>query len=174
MARLNRFLALGLSAVVGAKSDEFSWKGLGSKLAFHSRRLTVETYTGSGPVRLVQVNAPWDTISDGRKPRPKIYESEPGTSHRRGTKVVVAGHPPDVRREYTFSQVKDLRWFLIGGGHKIGHSFFGLKRFFLGVEAGRITPAGRRNGHRASVLTQKISKVKCDTSVHAGVRRHSS
>jgi hypothetical protein len=40
IARLNRFLSLGLSAVVGAKSDEFSWKGLGSKLAFHSRRLT--------------------------------------------------------------------------------------------------------------------------------------
>src|SRR5207249_1857876 len=53
-ARLNRFLSLGLSAVVGAKSDEFSWKGLGSKLAFHSRRLVVETYTGSGPVRRVE------------------------------------------------------------------------------------------------------------------------
>jgi len=57
-ARLNRFLALGLSAVVGAKSDEFSWKGLGSKLAFHSRRLTVETFTGSGPVRRVEINEP--------------------------------------------------------------------------------------------------------------------
>src|SRR5438552_10268336 len=55
-ARLNRFLALGLSAVVGAKSDEFSWKGLGSKLAFHSRRLTVVTFTGSGPVRRVEVS----------------------------------------------------------------------------------------------------------------------
>jgi hypothetical protein len=106
-ARLSRFLALGLSAVVGAKSDEFSWKGLGSKLAFHSRRLTVETYTGSGPVRRVEVNAPWETISNGKKPRPKIYESDPSPSHKCGTKVTVAGHPPDVRREYTFSQVKD-------------------------------------------------------------------
>ncbi len=107
VARLNRFLALGLSAVVGAKSDEFSWKGLGSKLAFHSRRLTVETYTGSGPVRRVEVNAPWETICDGRKPRPKIYESDPSSSHKRGTKVTVAGHPPDVRRDFAFSQVKD-------------------------------------------------------------------
>src|SRR5450759_1810147 len=73
-SRLSRFLSLGLSAVVGEKSDEFAWKGLGSKLAFHSRRLTVETYTGQGPVRRVEVNAPWDTITDGRKPRPKIYE----------------------------------------------------------------------------------------------------
>lgn len=106
-ARLNRFLSLGLSAIVGAKSDEFSWKGLGSKLAFHSRRLTVETYTGSGPVRRIEVNAPWETISAGRKPKPKIYESEPSPGQKRGTKVTVAGHPPDVRREYTFSQVKD-------------------------------------------------------------------
>jgi hypothetical protein len=29
LTRLHRFLALGVSAVVGAKSDEFSWKGLG-------------------------------------------------------------------------------------------------------------------------------------------------
>ncbi|MEW6114290.1 MAG: ATP-binding protein [Thermodesulfobacteriota bacterium] len=106
-ARLNRFLSLGLSAVVGAKSDEFSWKGLGSKLAFHSRRVVVETYTGSGPVRRVEVNASWETISAGRRPKPRIYESQPGPSQRRGTKVTVAGHPPDVRREYSFSQVKD-------------------------------------------------------------------
>lgn len=107
VARLNRFLALGLSAVVGGTSDEFSWKGLGSKLAFHSRRLTVETFTGSDPVRRVEVNAPWETISNGKKPKPKIYESESSSTHKRGTKVIVAGHPPDVRREYSFSQVKD-------------------------------------------------------------------
>jgi len=107
LARLNRFLALGLSAVVGVKADEFSWKGLGAKLAFHSRRLLVETYTGSGPVRRVEVNAPWETINAGRKPRPKIYESEPLPNQRTGTKVQVAGHPPDVRREYSFAQIKD-------------------------------------------------------------------
>jgi len=30
--RLDRFLGLGLSAIVGQQADEFSWKGLGSKL----------------------------------------------------------------------------------------------------------------------------------------------
>ena len=30
--RLDRFLGLGFSAIVGRQSDEFSWKGLGSKL----------------------------------------------------------------------------------------------------------------------------------------------
>src|SRR5437868_15125581 len=29
--RLDRFLGLGLSAVVGEQTDEFGWKGLGSK-----------------------------------------------------------------------------------------------------------------------------------------------
>ncbi|MGA2219075.1 MAG: ATP-binding protein [Terracidiphilus sp.] len=107
LGRLNRFLALGLSAVVGVKSDEFSWKGLGSKLAFHSRRLTVETYTGSKPVRKVEVNAPWETIKNGKKPKPRIYESDPLPQQKPGTKVLVAGHPPDIRREYTFSEIKD-------------------------------------------------------------------
>jgi hypothetical protein len=107
LARLNRFLSLGLSAVVGVKADEFSWKGLGAKLAFHSRRLLVETYTGAGPVRRVEVNTPWETINAGRKPRPKIYESDPSPNQRTGTKIQVAGHPPDVRREYSFAQIKD-------------------------------------------------------------------
>jgi len=106
-SRLYRFLSLGLSAVVGAKSDEFAWKGLGSKLAFRSRRLLVETYTGEGPMRKVEVNAPWDTIMAGRKPKAKVYESDAPSGTRRGTKVTVYGHPPDVRREFTWREVKD-------------------------------------------------------------------
>lgn len=42
--RLDRFLGLGLSAIVGQKSDEFSWKGLGSKLSYQSKRVEIETY----------------------------------------------------------------------------------------------------------------------------------
>jgi hypothetical protein len=107
IARLNRFLTLGLSAVVGAKSDEFSWKGLGAKLAFHSRRFVVETWTGEGPTRRVEVNTPWETIMAGNKPRPRIYESAPTARNRPGTKVIVYGHPPDVQREFSFREVKD-------------------------------------------------------------------
>lgn len=106
-ARLNKFLSLGLSAVVGETSDEFGWKGLGSKLAFYSRRLVVETYTGNGPVRKVEVNAPWETITAGRKPKPRIYESEPAPKDKPGTKIVVYGHPPDVRSEFSFAQIRD-------------------------------------------------------------------
>jgi len=32
--RLDKFLNLGLSTIVGLKSDEFSFKGMGSKLAY--------------------------------------------------------------------------------------------------------------------------------------------
>ncbi len=47
--RLDRFLALGLSATIGQKSDEFSWKGLGSKLAYQSQRVEIETYRANAP-----------------------------------------------------------------------------------------------------------------------------
>jgi hypothetical protein len=36
--RLDRFLNLGLSTIVGLKGDEFSFKEMGSKLAYQSRR----------------------------------------------------------------------------------------------------------------------------------------
>lgn len=106
-ARLNKFLSLGLSAVVGEKSDEFGWKGIGSKLSFYARRLVVETYTGQGKMYKVEVNAPWETLTVGRKPRPRIFETDPTSKDHQGTKVTVFGHPPDVRREYTFTEVKD-------------------------------------------------------------------
>ena len=62
-ARLNRFLSLGISTIVGEKSDEFAWKGLGSKMAFHSSRLEVITYTGEAPVRKVRLMLPGRLLS---------------------------------------------------------------------------------------------------------------
>ena len=76
------------------------------KLAFHSRRVEVETYT-EGTVSRVEVDNPWGTIERREKPRPRIYESDPRPSEARGTRVAVYGHPPDVNREYTFADVKD-------------------------------------------------------------------
>lgn len=107
LGRLDRFLSFGFISAVGEKNDEFGWKGLGSKLAFYSRGLEVRTYTGTGPVREVKVNAPWETISGGKKPKPKMYESLAGANDKPGTKIVVRGHPPGIRNEYTFAQIKD-------------------------------------------------------------------
>lgn len=67
----------------------------------------VETFTGEGPVRKIEVIAPWETVIAGKKPRPKIYESSPSSKDKPGTKIAVYGHPPDVRREYTFTQIRD-------------------------------------------------------------------
>ncbi|NVM22492.1 MAG: hypothetical protein HWN68_12010 [Desulfobacterales bacterium] len=92
--RLDRFLGLGLSAIVGLEADEFAWKGLGSKLAFQSRRVEVETWTGSGKVWRADINEPWETIERGAKPRPRITQWEPELGRNRGTVVRVFGHPP--------------------------------------------------------------------------------
>ena len=55
--RLDKFLGLGLSGIVGIQSDEFSWKGLGSKLAYQSRRVEIETCTGApNPMYDVRIN----------------------------------------------------------------------------------------------------------------------
>lgn len=105
--RLDRFLGLGLSGVVGLPSDEFAWKGLGSKLAFQSRCLQVETWTGCGKVWQAVVNEPWDTIERGLKPRPKITQWEPEPHRTRGTVVKVYGHPPHWKdKTFTYEQIE--------------------------------------------------------------------
>jgi len=90
--RLDRFLGLGLSGIAGMESDEFSWKGLGSKLAYQSRRVEVETCQGEGkPLYDVRINEPWETINANNIPKPRLSEHE---SERKGTKIRVVGHPP--------------------------------------------------------------------------------
>lgn len=105
--RLDRFLGLGLSAIAGLKSDEFAWKGLGSKLAYNSRRIEIDTFNGKTACSVV-VNEPWKTIEDGRKPRPVVGET-PGTSGQEtGTTVRVFGHPPHRQENpFTFEEIRD-------------------------------------------------------------------
>lgn len=100
--RLDKFLSLGLSAIVGEKSDEFSWKGLGSKLSFQSRRVEIETYDGRDETYRVEINEPWDTIERKLKPKPKIFPSKPTTGQKTGTTIRVYGYPPH-RRESPFT-----------------------------------------------------------------------
>lgn len=107
--RLDRFLGLGLSAVVGHQADEFSWKGLGSKLCFQSRRVEVETRYKDHPLYHVTINDPWDTINRNLLPRPRI--SEYPDSEFRGTSIKVYGHPPH-RQEQPFT-FEEIRTFLL-------------------------------------------------------------
>lgn len=109
--RLDKFLGLGLSAIVGREADEFSWKGLGSKLCFQSRRVEIETRQKGRALYQVVINEPWDTLNRNLIPRPRI--SEHGESGDfRGTKIKVYGHPPHMLGGKPFS-FEYIRAFLL-------------------------------------------------------------
>lgn len=103
--RIDKFLGLGLSGIIGIKSDEFSWKGLGSKLSYHSRCVELETCFGaSHPFYSVRVNESWETIEHNRVPRPRISEHP---SDGQGTKIRVIGHPPHrLDNPFSFQEIK--------------------------------------------------------------------
>ena len=106
--RLDKFLGLGLSEIVGIKGDEFSWKGLGSKLAYQSRSVEIETYHSGCEVMRILVNEPWDSIERTLKPKPKVFRYDPASGQKTGTKITVTGHPPHSKEEpYTFEMIKN-------------------------------------------------------------------
>ena len=109
--RLDKFLGLGLSSIVGIKTDEFSWKGLGSKLAYQSRRIEIKTWCGSGDAMRVEVNEPWSSIKRNLIPKPKIFKYEPEDGQPTGTSIKVFGHPPH-RKERPFS-IEEIKNFLL-------------------------------------------------------------
>jgi anti-sigma regulatory factor (Ser/Thr protein kinase) len=92
--RLDKFLGLGLSTIVGIKSDEFSWKGLGSKLAYQSRRIEIDTWCGRDESIKVEINEPWSSIERNLIPKPKIFMYKPEEGRKTGTSIKVFGHPP--------------------------------------------------------------------------------
>lgn len=103
--RLDKFLGLGLSSIVGISSDEFSWKGLGSKLAYQSRRVEIETCAGTpNPMYDVRINEPWDTLTRKNVPKPRIAEHP---TQPKGTRIRVVGHPPHQRKEpFSFEEIE--------------------------------------------------------------------
>ncbi len=109
--RLDRFLGLGLSSLVGIKSDEFSWKGLGSKLAFQSKRIEIDTWYGKGKAYRVEINEPWSSLERQLIPRPKVFEYDPETGRDTGTSIKVYGHPPH-RKDQPFA-VEQIKAYLL-------------------------------------------------------------
>ena len=102
--RLDRFIGLGLSGIVGHQADEFSWKGLGSKLSYQSKRVEIETCSGAlHKMYDVRVNEPWATLEHNNVPKPRISEHP---SQDTGTRVHVIGHPPHRKEDpFTFEQI---------------------------------------------------------------------
>lgn len=105
--RLDKFLGLGFSAVAGLEADEFSWKGIGSKLTYHSRRIEIETATEKAAYNVV-VNEPWHTIDNGKIPRPQVGEMSRNQIVGTGTKIKVYGHPPYRKEAFTFEEIYDF------------------------------------------------------------------
>jgi len=104
--RLDRFLGLGLSAIVGEKADEFSWKGLGSKLAYQSRRVEITTRYGEYPLYEVRINEPWGSLDRNLLPKPRVTE-HPNPEEASGTQIKVFGHPPHRQEEpFTFDEIR--------------------------------------------------------------------
>lgn len=103
--RLDRFLGLGLSAIVGREADEFAWKGLGSKLCFQSRRVEVETRFRGHPLYRVIINEPWETLDRKQIPKPQLSEHD-DTGDFKGTRIKVYGHPPHrLERPFTLEEI---------------------------------------------------------------------
>lgn len=108
--RLDRFLGLGLSTIAGRDADEFSWKGLGSKLAYQSRRVEIETRMKGHPLYSVRVTDPWSSLERNLVPRPALSEY-PDSVEPNGTTIKVLGHPPH-RQEDPFT-LAEIRAFLL-------------------------------------------------------------
>lgn len=108
--RLDRFLGLGMSAIAGDDVDEFSWKGLGSKLAYQSKRIEVETRFANHPEYTVRVTEPWSSLERGLLPKPKVTQFEE-SDRETGSRIRVIGHPPH-RQEQPFS-FGDIRDYLL-------------------------------------------------------------
>ncbi len=108
--RLDRFLGLGLSGIVGHAADEFSWKGLGSKLAYQSRRIEIETRFKDQPFYVVRINEPWSSLERNLIPKPRINE-HPNPEDANHTRIKVFGHPPH-RLEEPFT-IDELKTFLL-------------------------------------------------------------
>jgi len=105
--RLDRFLGLGMSQIIGMKSDEFSWKGLGSKLAYQSRGIEIVTRYENHPLYEVKINEPWSSLERNLLPKPRISRYEDSKADT-GTKIRVIGHPPHRKEKpFTFSEIRD-------------------------------------------------------------------
>ncbi len=97
--RLDRFLNLAYSGVAGLKSDEFGFKGLGSKLMYLCKRLDIETKTENGESYKVVVEDPIGKLLEREKPempKPVIYKNYPA-SFQHGTVIRAYGYDGGIK-----------------------------------------------------------------------------
>ena len=105
--RLDRFIHFGYSGIAGFKVDEFSWKGLGSKLSYNCRKLEIQTWTGEGSGYKVEVHEPRRKFMKvpPEVPKPLLYKMPPDAFTEGGTTIKVLGY--DMDQSYTFDRLKN-------------------------------------------------------------------
>jgi hypothetical protein len=110
--RLDRFLDLSYSGVMGLKADEFSYKGLGAKLMYLCKRLEIETKTENGKSYRVIVEDPYGKLLKKvpEKPEPQIYENAP-VNFSHGTVIRVLGYDNGVKYD-EYQDIEKLKDFL--------------------------------------------------------------
>jgi len=98
--RLDKFLNLAYSGVAGIESDEFGFKGLGSKLMYLSQKLEIDTKTRNGKNYKVIVEDPYKKLLEKEKPEipiPKIFEGGASMSSEHGTIIRVLGYDRGIK-----------------------------------------------------------------------------
>ncbi len=92
--RLDRFLNLAYSGVAGLNSDEFGFKGLGSKLMYLCKKLEIQTKTSNGESYMAIVDDVYNKLilkENPEMPKPVIYKNIP-MSIDHGTIIRVFGY----------------------------------------------------------------------------------
>lgn len=91
--RLDKFLDLSYSGVMGLQADEFSYKGLGAKLMYLCKKLEIETKTKNGQSYRVIVDDPRGKLlkKEPELPEPQIYVDAP-VNFQHGTIVRILGY----------------------------------------------------------------------------------
>lgn len=130
--RLDKFLNLAYSGIAGLKSDEFGFKGLGSKLMYLCRKLEIDTKTKNGKNFKVLVEDPYKKLLEKKEPEmpiPKIYEGGASISSEHGTIIRILGYDRGIKYpEYeNLDKLKQYLYFrtLIGytRPERIGQGF---------------------------------------------------
>jgi hypothetical protein len=98
--RLDKFLNLAYSGVAGLESDEFGFKGLGSKLMYLCRKLEIDTKTKDGKNYKIIVEDPYEKLLKKEKPElpiPKIFEGGAFVSSKHGTIIRILGYDGGIK-----------------------------------------------------------------------------
>jgi hypothetical protein len=111
--RLNRFLNLGFSGVIGVPPDEFGWKGLGAKLMYWCKQLEIETVSAKDRKRYkVFVQDPMGALEKTNPllPEPMVSGFPVPRDHPPFTKITVYGY--DGGRWTSDYELEDLKIYL--------------------------------------------------------------